>query len=665
MTVCTDRVAAGAWIRRVAVSTCCTLVLVLGVGARAQVASQGVPASASSTVAPAMPAPGLPAPASTSAAHSVPALAVPASGSTTAGGAVPAQAVPSSASTAALPAVPAPGLPASASTAALPPDAALLENVEHRTFEYFWDTTNPDNGLTPDHWPEGDTPFSSIAATGFALTAYPIGVERGWITREQARERVLATLRFFANAPQGPQEDGDTGYHGFFYHFLGLYTGTRYARWDEISTVDTAWFMAGVLFDESYFDEDNPQEREIRKLADQLYRAVDWRWAERNPPLLSMGWTPGGKFIEENWEGYNEAMMLYILALGSPTHPLPPQAWNAWTSTYHLTWGTFHGSKPHVGFGPLFGHEWSEAWIDFRGIQDAFMRRHQMTYFENSRRAVVGQRNYAIADPQGFKGYGPDLWGLTACNGPGNLLWTPPGGTAVRVLGYAARGADVGDVLDDGTIAPTAAISAIVFAPKLVLPTLQHMYDRYGQWLYGRYGFRDAFNPSFQPVNAPVRTGVVVPGEGWFDDEYLGIDEGPILLMIENYRSGFVWQVMRRNPYIRRGLERAGFGGGWLPPFVPPKPSAPAGSRVRAGLPTPAVGAHPETLPHQEAAKPGAAGDSLTDKALALGASWLSQMDSAVRAAVNRIQRFTTQFCVYACNRPRKQQPHGSGGHSH
>src|SRR6185437_9243125 len=184
--------------------------------------------------------------------------------------------------------------------------APSLDDIEHRTFEFFWQTANPENGLVPDHWPLGNEPFASIAAVGFGLTAYPIGVERGWITRAQAGERVLATLRFFANAPQGASEDDDSGYHGFYYHFLDMQTGQRYARWVEVSTVDTTWLMAGVLFDETYFDQDNPQEREIRKLAEKLYADVDWTWAQVRPPLISMGWTPGGKFIPQDWKGYNE-----------------------------------------------------------------------------------------------------------------------------------------------------------------------------------------------------------------------------------------------------------------------------------------------------------------------------------------------------------------------
>lgn len=437
-----------------------------------------------------------------------------------------------------------------------------LDDLEHRTFEFFWKTVNPVNGLVPDHWPLGKEPFSSIAAVGFALTAYPIGVERGWITREQARARVLITLRFFANAPQGPAEDGETGYHGFYYHFLDMQEGHRYAKWVEVSTIDTTLLMGGVLFDESYFDGNDPQEREIRRLAETLYRNVDWNWAQVRPPLIGMGWTPGGKFIPHDWEGYNEAMLLYVLALGSPTHTVQPDVWAAWASTYDRSWGRFMGGAPHIGFAPLFGHQYSQTWIDFRGIRDDYMRKRGIDYFENSARATVGQRTYAIADPLHFKGYRANVWGLTASNGPADVIWEHDG-TRTFFRGYSARGADVDRVSDDGTIAPTAAISSIAFTPQLALPAVQEMYRRYGRWLYSDYGFLDAFNPTFA-LNTRLRSGRVVPGQGWFDNEYLGIDQGPILLMIENYRSGFVWKVMRGNPHIRRGLERAGFKDGWL-----------------------------------------------------------------------------------------------------
>ncbi|HET6586359.1 MAG TPA: glucoamylase family protein [Oleiagrimonas sp.] len=466
-----------------------------------------------------------------------------------------------------------PGLPAAAATHATNPDATAptfdalaptqqkrLDDLERRTFEFFWDTANPANGLVPDHWPGKS--FSSIAAVGFALTGYGIGAERGWITRDQAAERTLVTLRFFANAPENASEDDATGYRGFFYHFLDMQTGLRHSRGTELSSIDTTLLLGGVLFAQSYFDRDTPAEREIRKLADGIYRRVDWTWMQPRAPLVSMGWRPGSGFIDHDWRGYNEAMLLYVLALGSPTHAVEPAAWKAWTSTYPRRWGTFHGYT-YLGFGPMFGHQYSESWIDFRGIRDAFMRKHDLDYFENGRRAAKAQRAYAIANPGHWRGYGANVWGLTASNGPGNFTLKENGRTR-RFHGYMARGAGLGYIHDDGTIAPTAAAASIAFAPKIVIPAIRAMRERYGKIIYGKYGFLDAFNLSFHDADAELRTGRVVPGFGWVDDKYLGIDQGPILLMLENYRSGFVWKVMRRNPYIRRGLLRAGFTGGWL-----------------------------------------------------------------------------------------------------
>ncbi|MFL6201336.1 MAG: glucoamylase family protein [Thermoanaerobaculia bacterium] len=434
--------------------------------------------------------------------------------------------------------------------------ADLIADIQERTFRYFWDLAQPENGLIPDRWPPPS--FSSVAAGGCGLTAYPIGAERGWITREEARGRVLTTLRFLANAPQGPEPTGRTGHKGFIYHFLDMKTGTRFEK-VELSTIDTTLLLAGALFCQSYFNRDYPEEEEIRQLAETLYRRADWQWARPEPPRVSMGWHPETGFIEHEWVGLNEAMILYVLALGSPTHPIDPADWEAWTSTYR--WGTFYGQE-HVNFAPLFGHQYSQVWIDFRGIQDAYMRQKGIDYFENSRRAALAQRAYAIDNPNRFRGYGENVWGLTACDGPldGDLEID---GRKVHFMTYAARGAALGEIRDDGTIAPTAAASSIAFAPEVAIPAMEEMHRRWGGHLVSKYGFLDSFNPS---LTFATRThhGKVVPGVGWFDGDYLGIDQGPIVAMIENHRSGLVWETMRRNPHIVRGLKRAGFTGGWL-----------------------------------------------------------------------------------------------------
>jgi hypothetical protein len=425
--------------------------------------------------------------------------------------------------------------------------AAFLDTVETRTFHYFWDLTNAANGLTPDRSP---TPsFSSIAAVGFALTAYPIGVERGYITRDEARQRVVTTLRFFWSAPQDSAASGSTGYHGFFYHFLDMNTGARFQQ-VELSTIDTALLLAGVLTCQSYFDSTDAIETEIRRLADSIYRRTDWQWAAPRAPLVALGWHPESGFLGYDWRGYNEAMILYILALGSPTHPVAPGAWTGWTSNYQ--WGTFYG-QTHVGFAPLFGHHYSHVWIDFRRIQDVYIQGRGIDYFENSRRATYAQRAYAYANPGAWRGYSDRIWGLTASDGPGDLTLTIDGRSR-QFHSYWARGASFIENPDDGTIAPTAAGGSIPFAPEIAIPALYAMRHTYGDALFSTFGFRDAFNPTFTR-SSPA---------GWFDVDYLGIDQGPIIAMIENYRSELIWRLMRGNPHIVRGLCRAGFTGGWI-----------------------------------------------------------------------------------------------------
>jgi hypothetical protein len=438
------------------------------------------------------------------------------------------------------------------------PVPPIVEDLQRRTFDYFWERTNPKNGLVPDRWP---TPsFSSIAATGFGLTAYGVGVERGWITRDQAIERTLATLRFFKNAKMGPEATGTSGYKGFYYHFLEMDSGARF-KTNELSTVDTTLLMGGVLFSQSFFDKDDPREAEIRQLADDLYRAVEWPWAQVRKPWITMGWTPEKGFIDYDWRGYNEAILVYLLALGSPTHPVGKDAYDAWTSTYDKTWGTYHGQE-HLTFPPLFGHQYSHVWVDFRGITDDYMQRRGIDYFENSRRAALSQRQYAIDNPEGWVGYDKDVWGLTASDGPIDATYDFKGKPRLFRT-YTARGAGLEYQIDDGTIVPTAAAASIAFTPEESIAAIQAMHDRYGKAIYQQYGFLDAFNPSFN-YDVKLQHGKVVPGVGWVDGDYIGIDQGPIVLMIENHRSDFIWSVMRRNPYIRKGLERAGFTGGWL-----------------------------------------------------------------------------------------------------
>jgi hypothetical protein len=336
-------------------------------------------------------------------------------------------------------------------------------------------------------------------------------------------------------------------------------TGYRFQT-VELSTIDTSLLLAGILFAQSYYDGSDTTEKEIRALADSIYLRVDWQWAQARPPAVSMGWHPESGFIDADWIGYNEGMILNILALGSPTHPADSATWNKWVSGYH--WATYHG-QTFVQFAPLFGHEYSHVWIDFRGIQDAYMKGKGIDYFENSRRATLSQRAYAIANPLGLSGYNANVWGLTACDGPANKTLTI-GGRSRQFHTYMARGASSLEEPDDGTIAPTAVGGAVPLAPEVTIPALVGMRTTYGVKLFGTYGFLDAFNPTFT-TSGQQEAGTVDPQLGWFDVDYLGIDQGPILAMVDNYRTGFVWRVMRNNAHIIRGLQRAGFTGGWLP----------------------------------------------------------------------------------------------------
>lgn len=453
---------------------------------------------------------------------------------------------------------------------------ARLADLHRRTFTYFWETTDTKTGLAPDNWPNPD--FCSIAATGFALTAYAIGCKSGYVSRFDAAERTRTTLRTFWNGQQGPAAEGMMGHKGFFYHFLHMDTGLRYNK-VELSSIDTALFLCGALTAAAFFDGRNAIETEIRDLAIKLYERVDWTFMARENGLVSMGWhpEPGMKdhdakgLINRNWDRYNEGMMIYHLGMASPTHPLPAKAWESWTATLD-TWGNNFG-EPHLGFAPMFGHQYSHAWFDYRGIADAFMRGKGIDYFINSQRATAAQRKYAVKNPGGFRDYGADIWGLTACRGPGYVK-AKVNGREVQFQEYAARGPQTGDKegMDDGTIAPTAAAGSVMFAPDICVPAIHAMRDRYGSDLYGQYGFMDAFNPSF-PADQPSKTGVHTEKAGWVSKEYLGIDQGPILIGLENYRSGFVWDMFNRSavtgPLVKKAFLAAGFqpvteAGNWL-----------------------------------------------------------------------------------------------------
>lgn len=419
-----------------------------------------------------------------------------------------------------------------------------LDQLQREAFAYFLEQANPDNGLVVDCTRPGFP--SSIAAVGLALAAYPLGVERGFMTRRAAVRRVLATLRFFWNSPQSAAPDA-TGYQGFYYHFLEMKSGRR--AWNcELSTIDTTLLIAGALAAGRYFDGDGPQEREIRELADALYRRVDWQWAQDGGLTVTHGWTPEEGFLPYRWSGYDEAMLLYLLGLGSPTHPLPPESYAAWTSGFE--WRRIYDFEL-VFQGPLFIHQYSQMWVDLRGLRDTYMRARRSDYFENSRRAVSLQREYAIRNPEGFAGYHDCCWGFTASDGPGPQTRVIHG-IERRFYDYLARGAPFGP--DDGTIAPWATVACLPFAPEIVLPTIQNFLE-IGVGADCRYGFEASFNPTFE---------VSGRRSGWTSPWNYGLNQGPLVLMVENYRSEMIWNLMRQCACLVTGLRRAGFTGGWL-----------------------------------------------------------------------------------------------------
>ncbi len=419
-------------------------------------------------------------------------------------------------------------------------DDRILHDLQKASFGYFLNEVNPENGLIKDK--TADDSACSIAAVGMALTAYPIGVERGFVTRAQAIQSVLTTLHFFADSVQSEARDA-TGYKGFYYHFLDMKTGKRAGRC-ELSSLDTGLLIAGVLTAGQYFTGKGSDETEIRALADRLYARVDWQWMRGGNSALCLGWTPERKFMRWHYTGYNEALFLYLLALGSPTFPLPASAYNAWASTYK--WRRIYGID-YLHAGPLFIHQTSHIWVDFRGLRDAFMREHDSDYFENSRRATLVQQAYAIRNPRRLVGYGEHCWGTTASDGPGPAV-KHVAGQKRRFYDYVPRGVPHGP--DDGTIAPWVAVGSLPFAPDIVLPTIAAM-RKLKLHEANPYGFKASFNPSFPcDSNHPA---------GWVSPYHFGINEGPTVMMIENYRTGFLWDLMRDCPYLQEGLRKADF----------------------------------------------------------------------------------------------------------
>lgn len=418
-------------------------------------------------------------------------------------------------------------------------DNKLLDSIQYHAFLYFIKEINPENGLVKDR--SASWAPASIAAIGFALPSYAVGIEHRWITRDRAAQITLNTLKFFFNSQQNA-DTNVTGYKGFYYHFLRLNSGTR--EWNcELSTIDTGLLMMGIIFARKYYNQVNETENEIRNLAANLLKRLDWDFFEMPPTgeyanTISMGWKPNEGLHFMGWNGYNEALFLYILAAGSGMTNVEA-GYKTWLASYD--WRTPYPNLSHVAFPPLFGHQFSQVFIDFRGLADSFMKNKGIDYFENSRRATLVQRQYAIENPHNWVGYDSLCWGLSACDGPTEKFNYDD----KKFLGYAARGTSGADFnyFDDGTIAPYASISSIIFAPEVVLPTIKSFNKKYGKDLWKEYGYIDAFNPTLN----------------WFNQEYIGIDQGPMLLMIENFRTGLIWNYVMKDPIIQNGLYRLGF----------------------------------------------------------------------------------------------------------
>ena len=418
-------------------------------------------------------------------------------------------------------------------------EETLLDSIQHKTFLFFLNEHHPEKGIVKDRtatWAP-----ASIASTGFGIPAFAIGAERHWITREQAADITLKILTFFINSAQNTDIKG-IGYKGFYYHFLRMDSGTR--EWNcELSSIDTGLLMMGIIFARNYYGLANEVENQIRSLAARLLDRIDWNFmllpaSSKYAYTISMAWSPEKGLQDFGWCGYNEALFLYVLAAGSGMENAE-QSYKSWLKSYK--WYTPYPGLSHVAFPPLFGHQFSQGFIDFRGIADEYMKKKGIDYFENSRRATYVQRRYAMDNPNGWMGYDSLCWGVTASDGPTEKYNFDD----KKFLGYAGRGTSGPgyNYFDDGTIAPYASLSSIPFAPEIVLPTIKSINEKYGKKLWGKYGYYDAFNPTAK----------------WFNDDFIGIDEGPLLIMVENFRTGLVWNYVMKDPVIQLGLNKLGY----------------------------------------------------------------------------------------------------------
>lgn len=387
-------------------------------------------------------------------------------------------------------------------------DDSLLDEIQKSAIDFFWTEAGPKTGQVKDRAMAhgNDTrDFSSIAATGFGLTSLCIGDHRGFGKTTEILERVRNTLRFLANDLRHE--------HGFFFHFIHMNTGERWEKC-ELSSIDTSLLLCGVLTARQYF-----ADQEIKDLATKIYERVDWPWMMNGGPTLSMGWHPESGFLSARWEHYCELMMIYLLGIGSPTHPLSPETWNAWKRPVIK----YQGLEYISGNDPIFTHQYSHAWFDFRKKRDAYA-----DYFENSITATKAHKQFCLSLRERFPDYSAELWGISASD---------------YAKGYTAWGGPPPQGPIDGTVVPCATGGSLAFRFEDCMRVLRNIRGRYKEKGWARYGFVDAFNPL----------------TGWYDQDVLGIDLGITMLMVENHRSGFVWNVFMKNPEANSAMQKAGF----------------------------------------------------------------------------------------------------------
>lgn len=403
-----------------------------------------------------------------------------------------------------------------------PADDKFLDDLEHRSFQYFWEYTDPNTGMTAGRCHASGEPYDpnrrdigSIAVTGFSLAGLCAAAERKWVKHDEALTRARNTMRFFAD--HAPQE------HGWFFHWMNIKTGERTGvlqnspKKSELSSIDTALLMGGILTAKQYFKKDP----EIQKLATKLYERMDFQWMLNGDPLLlSHGWNPEDGFLKSRWARYSEFTIIYLLAIGSPTNPINPESWYAWERNPNS-----YADYKYIGTSPLFTHQYSQTFVDYRNRRET--RGTKIDWFENSVTATKAHRQFCMDLAKEFPGYSENIWGITSSNSE---------------KGYKAWGGPPRNKAIDGTVVPCAAGGSLQLTQDIALPAMKAMKEKFGDKIYGKYGFTDAFHPT----------------TGWVSPDVLGLDVGITLLSAENLRSGNIWEWFMANPEIPKAMDLAG-----------------------------------------------------------------------------------------------------------